>query len=293
MARSIAFFTNKGGVGKTTMACNIAHEMAKAGNRVLLIDADPQCNATIMTLGKDAALRDRADPSTLVGALRPVTRGEGASAPVRPSTSGSFGIDVLAATPRLALAEDFFAREWFSAKAGLARGINVTLAIRDMIRDAGEGYDRVVIDCGPSLGSLNRAVLLGADFFVSPVMADVFSYAALSHQKEWVADWSRSWRIGCDMAENPHEEALPATFLGTILNLRPSDKEGGMAHLGVVPWGGNGVAALAMRAMRPIGDLDASDGLAGAAFFHRKAVGDAFARIAADIDQASLLTEAA
>ena len=45
--KSIAVFNNKGGVGKTTLLCNIAAMLKDRGKRILLIDADPQCNATI------------------------------------------------------------------------------------------------------------------------------------------------------------------------------------------------------------------------------------------------------
>ncbi len=49
--KSIAFFNNKGGVGKTTFACNMAHYLAtRAGQRTILVDMDPQCNATQLTL---------------------------------------------------------------------------------------------------------------------------------------------------------------------------------------------------------------------------------------------------
>ena len=48
-----AFFTNKGGVGKTTVACNFAHALADRDRNVLVIDADPQCNASTMLLGEE------------------------------------------------------------------------------------------------------------------------------------------------------------------------------------------------------------------------------------------------
>ena len=49
----ISFFNNKGGVGKTTLTCNIAAHFSRIGKRCLLVDCDPQCNATLLTLGEE------------------------------------------------------------------------------------------------------------------------------------------------------------------------------------------------------------------------------------------------
>ena len=51
--RSVVFFNNKGGVGKTTLACNIAAQFAGRGLRLLLVDCDPQCNSTQLILSLD------------------------------------------------------------------------------------------------------------------------------------------------------------------------------------------------------------------------------------------------
>lgn len=52
--KSVSFFNNKGGVGKTTLTCNLAFTFAKDfGKRVLIVDCDPQCNSTILILGEE------------------------------------------------------------------------------------------------------------------------------------------------------------------------------------------------------------------------------------------------
>jgi cellulose biosynthesis protein BcsQ len=52
----LSFFNNKGGVGKTTLTCNLAAHLAKKNHGIIVIDADPQCNAAILTLGEDRAV---------------------------------------------------------------------------------------------------------------------------------------------------------------------------------------------------------------------------------------------
>jgi hypothetical protein len=59
-------------------------------------------------------------------------------------------------------------------------------------------YDVVIFDVGPSLGALNRSVLLGSDTFVTPMAADLFSLYALDNISEWINAWSRDYRRGFD-----------------------------------------------------------------------------------------------
>ena len=61
MARLIAVFNNKGGVGKTILCWNIADTFARRGKRVLLMDFDPQCNLSIAVLGEDLFCQTTAD----------------------------------------------------------------------------------------------------------------------------------------------------------------------------------------------------------------------------------------
>jgi chromosome partitioning protein len=57
VAAIIAIVNNKGGVGKTTVTCNLAHALGRLGKRVLVVDLDSQCNATALLLPKNLALR--------------------------------------------------------------------------------------------------------------------------------------------------------------------------------------------------------------------------------------------
>lgn len=112
--RSIVFFNNKGGVGKTTLACNVAGYIAiHKKRRVLLVDADPQCNATQIVLGDELIERTYAEQSssqkTLYTYLRPIEEGEPSidinTEPVL-GTANRFQTDLIPGHPRMSIVED-------------------------------------------------------------------------------------------------------------------------------------------------------------------------------------------
>src|SRR6185437_1638118 len=106
--RSIAFFNNKGGVGKTTLLCNVAAALGiRKNKRVLIIDADPQCNATQALFTEDIveSLYTKSSSFTIQSVIQPLSLGKGYAEQIRPLASASFGVDVIPGDPRLALKE--------------------------------------------------------------------------------------------------------------------------------------------------------------------------------------------
>ena len=139
-ARVVSFVNQKGGVGKTTTVVNIAAALALQGQRVLLIDLDPQSNATsaIGVSGRDiAGVYD-----ALVEEV----------APADCITRAQEGFDVMPSNPSLAGAEV----ELVPAMARERRLSNVVAPLRDR-------YDWLLIDCPPSLGLLTVNALAAAD----------------------------------------------------------------------------------------------------------------------------------
>ncbi len=147
----------KGGVAKTTTCVNVAWLLAIKKRRVLLIDCDPQANATVH-LGIDPHERELAK-ATLTHALK-------ATRPLRefvtPVCDGAF--DLLPASISLAATD----RE-------LLRQPNGTLILRAKIAQLSGHYDYVVLDCPPHLGELTVSVLNAADQLLIPTQTEMLS----------------------------------------------------------------------------------------------------------------------
>jgi cellulose biosynthesis protein BcsQ len=202
--KSICFFNNKGGVGKTTLLSNVSSYLATEFSlRVVVVDADPQCNATQLILGEDRVQRlyrlpDARKPSsprnrtTLFDVLRPITIGESAIStppPLIKKHENRFGVDLLPGHPQLALLEDRLSQAWLQLSGGDVGGARQSNWNTQLCRALDKSYDIAFFDVGPSLGALNRSVLLGADFFVTPMGCDVFSLLGVTNIAQWLTSW--------------------------------------------------------------------------------------------------------
>lgn len=202
--RTLSLFNNKGGVGKTTLSTNIAHDFAERGHRVLYVDCDPQCNATQLMLTEeqtsqiyasdqdpDVALR-RSLEHTVFGVFIPLREGEPEiEKDIVTYRSERFGVDVLAGHPSLSQIEDDMSNAWQSANSketAAFRRIHWAGQLASAMEDE-DRYDIIMFDVGPSLGPFNRTVLLGCDAFVTPTATDLFSFHAFGNLARWFQDW--------------------------------------------------------------------------------------------------------
>lgn len=155
---TIALVNNKGGVGKTTSAVNLAAGLAAADHRVLLVDLDAQGSAGLsLGLGRDAL-----SP----GAAEVILDGLPVRGAIRPSSVK--GLDILPGSMTLA-----------SADLALADVKGRELVLKAALRPALGDYDFIVLDCPPSLGLLTVNALTAADFFLVPVTPDYLSLEGL------------------------------------------------------------------------------------------------------------------
>ena len=160
MARVIAIANQKGGVGKTTSAVNLAASLAVAEQRTLLIDGDPQGNAT----SGIGIAREQ-----LSSTLYDVLLGDASLDQALHHGVQFRHLDVLPATPDLAAAE-----------VELVDRPNRTEAMRAALAPALDRYDYVLIDCPPSLGLLTLNMLAAADALLIPVQCEYYALEGLS-----------------------------------------------------------------------------------------------------------------
>lgn len=195
----IAFFNNKGGVGKTTLVYHLGHMMGEQGHQVLMVDLDPQSNLTAMCLSEERLEQlwpisaDRR--LSVLGCVRPILRGIGdiqdphveSLAPGLSLIPGDLGLSTFEdklsdAWPR-ALDKDEAAFRTLSSFHRLT-------AIATRQRNA----EIVFFDVGPNLGAINRTALLAADFVVTPLSPDLFSMQGLRNLGPTLRDWRQSWQ---------------------------------------------------------------------------------------------------
>lgn len=210
--KSIVVFNNKGGVGKTTLLCNLAAFLSQRRNkRVLVIDADPQCNASIYLLGEEFVISKFSESAmTIYKIMQTVRRGKGyiMESEIPIFKSEGFGVDVVIGDTQMSIVEDFLSKEWLDSLNGDPRALKSTYVIKDLLYKLKNRYDYVLFDVGPSLGALNRVVLFACDFFIMPMSSDIFSVKAIDNISITLNDWKEELEEGLNRFQRKENEVF-------------------------------------------------------------------------------------
>ena len=209
--KALAFFNNKGGVGKTTLVSHLAFMFADRGIQVLAVDLDPQSNLTSMFLDDPRLKEIWEEEKTVAAAIKPLVERESdiIQAHAEPITPR---LDLLAGDLTLSNFEDLLSTSWTAALTGRIAEFRVMSAFHRMIREAAQrqSSELVLIDLGPNLGPLNRAAILAADHIVLPIAPDIFSIRGLENFGPILRDWRRDWVKRLEALQGPVTIPLPS-----------------------------------------------------------------------------------
>jgi cellulose biosynthesis protein BcsQ len=229
MTCRIAMFNHKGGVSKTTTAFNIGWMLAELGHKVVLVDADPQCNLSGLILGYtgqtefEAFYTNESERNIRAG-LQPAFDSQPRL--IQPvecvPVEGREGLFLLPGHIRLSE---------YEVTLGIAQELsgsiqtlqNLPGSIAYLLDRTAEhhGADYVIIDMNPSLSSINQNLLMTSDFFIVPTSPDYFSLMAIDSLvavlPRWAA-WSQRAKASAVLQASayPYPDRTPK-LLGTVI----------------------------------------------------------------------------
>ena len=229
MAKQIALFNHKGGVGKTTTTFNLGWMLANKGKKVIVVDCDPQCNLTGMVLGfKDA------ENFALMYASDNVTNIRDGLAPAfesRPESIKPVNCEPISGQTNMQLLPGHIGLAEYEVTLGIAQELSGSLitlqnlpgSLHDLFTKTAEKYnaDFILVDMSPSLGPINQNLLTTSDYFIIPMFPDYFSAMATASLASILPKWA-AWARQAKALEPLRDAIYPfpdkhPKFLGTII----------------------------------------------------------------------------
>ncbi|MFW9334294.1 ParA family protein [Paenibacillus polymyxa] len=238
MTKIISLFNNKGGVSKTTTTFNLGWMLAEKGNRVLLVDTDPQCNLSGLCLSLSAitdfeSFYKNDEFDNIKSALDPVFE----SKPISLSPAKCFEFPH---RPNLFLLPGHIDFSDLDVSINIAQELtgslkftqNIPGAIAHLLRITGEEYkfDYILIDMSPSVSATNANLLMQSDYFIVPCSPDYFCNMAINSLCRIIPTWYSTYTtIKTHSVYSNSAYPFPKTspkFIGTILQrYRPRNGE--------------------------------------------------------------------
>lgn len=201
----IAFFNNKGGVGKTSLVYHLAWMYSDLGFRVVAADLDPQANLTSAFLDEDRLEElwlQGNHSNTIFGCVQPLIRAIGDIADPHLEYVGDqrpllvSDLALLVGDLSLSGFEDQLSEVWPKCMDGDERAFRVISAFWRMMQKTAVVHkaDVILMDLGPNLGAINRAALIAADYVVVPLSPDLFSLQGLRNLGPTLRRWRENWK---------------------------------------------------------------------------------------------------
>lgn len=223
MTKKICLFNHKGGVSKTTTTYNLGWKLARIGKKVILVDADPQCNLTGLVLGDDFDdFYINRPKDNLKAGIAPAFE----ATPIPLSAINCFQIPE---NTNLYLVPGHIALSEYEVPLSISHQLSNTIptlknlpgAMNSFLELVAEKYDAdyIIIDMNPSLSSINQNLFCLSDFFMVPTSPDYFSVMAISSLSSVLPKWEK-WAKMARVAFSDSSYPFPTTstkFLGTIV----------------------------------------------------------------------------
>jgi chromosome partitioning protein len=195
--KTLAFFNNKGGVGKTSLVYHLAWMLNELQIKTLAVDLDPQSNLTASFLDEDRLEElwpEQLDQrQTVYGAIRPIVRGIGDVAKPHLEMISDY-LDLVPGDLYLSAFEDKLSESWPKCHNGDEAAFRVMTSFHRLVELAASKETQLVLfDVGPNLGAINRAALLASDYMCVPLGSDLFSIQGLKNLGPTVQEWRTAW----------------------------------------------------------------------------------------------------
>jgi len=219
--KSIIFFNNKGGVGKTTTVYHVAWMLSELGVKTIAIDLDPQSNLTSMFLTPERLeeIYENNLPITILDSINPVVSGD----PYQPVHIENItdNLGLILGNLSLSVFEDKLSDAWLKSLGGDSYSFRLTSIFNTIFNEAANKFNAeiLLIDVGPNLGAINRAVTISSDYIIMPVASDLFSLQGIKNLgqtlKKWRIDWNdRLARKPDNISfEIPSKESKPIGYI--------------------------------------------------------------------------------
>jgi cellulose biosynthesis protein BcsQ len=204
----LTFFNNKGGVGKTSLVYHLSWMFASLGKRVVAVDLDPQANLTAAILDEEQLgelWEAESSATTIYRAVEPLTKVGDIEEPRLITVSD--GLHLIPGDVALAGFEETLSNEWPESMGdnNLYRPFRILTAFWQVAQMAAQrvAADIILADVGPNLGAINRSALIGSDFVIIPLGADLFSLQGLRNLGPTLRSWRNLWRKRLENWPNP------------------------------------------------------------------------------------------
>ncbi len=224
MEQSICMFNHKGGVSKTTTTYNLGWMLAEKGHRVILVDADSQCNLSNIFIGEEEFEKHYIDfPNrNLKAALSPAF--DAKPVPLKAAKCVE-SLD----RKNLFLLPGSFELSEYEVPLGVSFALSETMvtlknlpgAFAFLISKTAKEYkaEYVIVDMNPSLSAINQALLVSCDWFIVPTAPDKFSTMAIKSLSQVLPKWEK-WAVRARDVYANASYPLPkktSKFLGTVI----------------------------------------------------------------------------